>query len=222
MEPVAEALRQAGFAVDLPLLPGHGTRWEDLEVTSARSILRAAQASADRLAARCRTVSAVGLSMGGTLALHLAAQRRLAAVSVINPGLRLAPGTGCAARLLHRLVRTVPPVAGDIAAPGVTEQAYPRTPVRAVVELDRIFAQVRGELPQLRRRGTEVLLLSSANDNVLPPGSADPLRRALQEGQLTEELLPDSLHVATLDHDSGTVIRRTVEFLTAAAARPRT
>lgn len=219
VEPVAEALREAGFAVEVPLLPGHGTCWRDLEITSAESILRQAHAAADRLAARCRTVSAVGLSMGGTLAVHLAARRGLAGAVTVNPGLRLAHGTGSAARLLHRVKRTVPGVAGDIAMPGRTEEAYPRTPVRAVVQLDRIFAQVRGELPELRRRGTPVLLLSSARDNVLPPGSADPLRRALPASQLTEELLPHSLHVATLDHDAGTVRRRTVEFLVGAAER---
>lgn len=216
VEPVVEALREAGFAVESPLLPGHGTRWQDLESTSAQQIRRQAHAAADRLAARCRTVSAVGLSMGGTLALHLAARRRVAGVVAVNPGLRLSPGTGAAARLVHRVKRTVPAVAGDIAMPAQCEEAYPRTPLRAVVELDRIFAQVRRELPELRRRGTPVLLLSSASDNVLPPGTSDPLRRALPDCQLREELLPESLHVATLDHDAGTVCRRTVEFLAAA------
>lgn len=214
---MAEALREAGFAVEVPLLPGHGTSWQDLESTSAAQILRHAHVAADRLAARCRTVSAVGLSMGGTLALHLAARRRLAGVVAVNPGLRLSRGVGAAARLLYRVKRTAPAVAGDIAMPGQHEEAYSLTPVRAVVALDRIFAQVRDEIPEVRRRGTPVLLLSSVRDNVLPPGSADPLRRLLPISQLTEEQLPRSLHVATLDHDAGTVCRRSAEFLSAAA-----
>ena len=76
MRPLAEALAAAGFAVDLPLLPGHGTdmselldkRWSDWCAT-------AEQALTD-LEKRCESVVVVGLSMGGTLTCWLAELRR--------------------------------------------------------------------------------------------------------------------------------------------------
>jgi len=213
MLPVAEALREAGFTVDLPLLPGHGTRWQDLQATSRAELTRAAIASYDRLAARCSRVATVGLSMGGSLALHVAAHRRVQAVGVINPGLRLAPMTGPAAWMLGRLRPTVASIAGDIAKSEVIEEAYAETPLRAVVQLDRLFAQVRGELPVLRQRETPVLLFRSGTDNVLPPASADTLSRFLSEAQLDVVHLPRSHHVATLDHEADLIHQHLIEFL---------
>ncbi|WP_218220195.1 carboxylesterase [Nesterenkonia sp. Act20] len=221
MEPVAESLREAGFTVDLPLLPGHGTRWQELNSTSRHQIMRAALASYDRLAARCVGVATVGLSMGGSLALHVAAHRRVEAVGVINPGLRLAPLTGPAAWALGRLRPTVASIAGDIAKPGVIEEAYAQTPLRAVVQLDRLFAQVRRELPELRRRATPVMLFRSGTDDVLPPSSADTLIKALGEDQLQVVDLPRSRHVATLDYEAETIQRHLRDFLRSPAPRPR-
>lgn len=212
MQPVADAVTAAGFDVELPLLPGHGTRWEDLAATRAEEILQAVAAAHRRLAARCGTVIPVGLSMGGALALWSAAEHGSPAAAVINPGLRLAPGTVLTARLLGRFTPTWKPLAGDIAAPGVTEQAYPVTPLRAVVELDRLFAAARSRMPQLAAAGTEVLLMRSAVDKVVGSRSAALLKRALP-GQVTEVVLRRSRHVATLDYDAPLVAEQTVELL---------
>ena len=210
MRPLAQALEGAGHRVDLPLLPGHGTSWEDLERTPHQQILRAALASYDRLAARCAQVAVAGLSMGGALALHVAAHRRVTGVVTINPALRLKPFTGAGAAGLGRLRRTVPPVAGNIARPGVEEEAYPATPLRAVAGLDRLLRQVRGELDRVE---APVLLMRSARDDVLPPSSADTLERRLRPGRLTTVRLENSLHVATLDYDADKITRHTLEFL---------
>lgn len=216
MRPLAQALEGAGHRVDLPLLPGHGTSWEDLERTPHQQILRAALASYDRLAARCSRVAVVGLSMGGTLALHVAARRRVLGAVTINPGLRLKPLTGLGAAVLGRVRRSVPSIAGDIARPDVQEEAYPVTPLRAVVGLDRMFREVRGELAEVR---APVLLLRSARDNILPPSSAATLEKSLRPGQLRTVPLHNSLHVATLDHDADIITRTTLEFLDEQEAR---
>lgn len=207
---LATALQDAGYEVDCPTLPGHGTDWQDLEKTSRETILRAGLASYDRLAARCRHVAVAGLSMGGALALHVAAHRRVFAAVVINPALRLKPLTGRAAGMLAPLCRTLPGIAGDIAKPGISEQAYARVPLRSVFQLDRMMAQVRSELDEVT---SPLLMLRSARDNILPPASADTLVRQFGPGQLTEVELSDSLHVATLDYDAEKVIDLSTDFL---------
>ena len=52
MRPVAEALAAAGFSVELPLLPGHGTSVEDMQETSFPDWLGAAEATYADLAGR--------------------------------------------------------------------------------------------------------------------------------------------------------------------------
>lgn len=212
VQPLADALNQHGYTTELPLLPGHGTQWQDLAATSADEVLGATLDAYDRLSATCDTVVPMGLSMGGGLALWAAAQRGAAGVAAINPGLRLKLGTGAAARVLSMVRPTIASIAGDIARPGVTEEAYPVTPVRAVVELNRIFAHVRGALPELHRRQIPVLLLRSPVDAVVGSASAALLKRELP-GHVTEVILRRSRHVATLDLDADLLQRRVVRFL---------
>ena len=53
MRGVAEALADAGFTVDLPLLPGHGTKIEDMIPTGFADWSAHAEARYQDLAARC-------------------------------------------------------------------------------------------------------------------------------------------------------------------------
>src|SRR5664279_1311219 len=63
----AEHLAAAGYTVRLPLLPGHGTTWQDTNRTSWQDWYGEIEKAYDELSARCHTVFAGGLSMGGTL-----------------------------------------------------------------------------------------------------------------------------------------------------------
>src|SRR5260370_24174273 len=74
--PWAETLAAAGFAVALPRLPGHGTRWPDMNVTTWADWYGELERAFDRLRQGRDQVFACGLSMGGTLALRLAEHPR--------------------------------------------------------------------------------------------------------------------------------------------------
>ena len=75
MRPWGEHLAAEGFAVRCPLLPGHGTRWQDCNTSSHDHGTTAVGAAFDALAAECDRVFVAGLSMGGTLATRLAEVR---------------------------------------------------------------------------------------------------------------------------------------------------
>lgn len=216
MRSVADAVAEAGYEVELPLLPGHGTHWQDLAATPAEAMLSAVSDAYDRLSERSDVVVPVGLSMGGALALWVGAQKKAAGVVVINPGLRLRRGTGTIARFVSRVKPTIAPLAGDIAKPGVTEEAYEVTPLRAVWQLDRLFSRARSALPQLAAADIPVMLLRSPIDKVVGSSSAELLKRTVP--QTREVILRRSRHVAPLDHDAELVGRRTVQFIAAAAS----
>lgn len=217
MQPVADAVRQAGYEVEMPLLPGHGTRWEELALTRADDLFAEVDAAYGRLASRCQTVVPIGMSMGGALALWAAATWGSAGVAAINPGLRLTPGLGLIARLLATVRPSVASIAGDIANPEVTEEAYERTPVRAVAELNEVFRRTRAVLPYLE---CPVLLLRSARDNVVGSASAQLLTRSVPKDQIQEVILRRSQHVATLDYDAELLQRRIIRFMGEVSASP--
>src|SRR5664280_811509 len=86
MRPLAEAVAAAGYTVELPLLPGHGTAVEDLVPTRWDDWSEGAEAAYRALAARCDKVVVSGLSMGGTLTCWLAARHpEIAGIAVVNP-----------------------------------------------------------------------------------------------------------------------------------------
>ena len=91
----AGSLADAGFAVRAPLLPGHGTSWQELARIHWRDWHAALDAAYLDLAGDCEQVIVAGLSMGGALALRIAATRPVAGAVVVNPGLVIddPPGT---------------------------------------------------------------------------------------------------------------------------------
>src|SRR5207253_1322474 len=86
MRGIAHALADLGFAVELPLLPGHGTSVDDMLQTGWRDWSSAAEEALLKLQARVPgKVIVVGLSMGGAITLWLATRHPdLAGIACIN------------------------------------------------------------------------------------------------------------------------------------------
>ncbi|MER6924420.1 alpha/beta fold hydrolase, partial [Streptomyces spiralis] len=61
----AEYLAERGLTVSLPLLPGHGTRWEDMAITGWQDWYAEVDRELRALRERCAHVFVAGLSMGG-------------------------------------------------------------------------------------------------------------------------------------------------------------
>lgn len=208
---VAQALAAAGLAVEAPLLPGHGTHIDDLRATGWDDWRAGVAAAWDRLRSRCERAVVVGLSMGGSLVLSLAADRPdVAGVVVVNPFVD--PPAESFRDLLRGLLDTghdtVPGIGGDIAAPEETEVGYPGTPIGPLLSLAEALERQLGRMGDIT---CPVLIMTSRVDNVVPPVSSDVLADRVA-GPVERVRLENSLHVATLDHDRDEVERRTVAF----------
>ncbi len=218
MRPWAEHLAAAGLTVRAPRLPGHGTRWQDLNATGFADWYGEVERCLDDLLRRCRSVFVMGLSMGGTLALRLAELRSadVAGLVTVNASLasdrkdvRLAP-------LLAKVVASRPGIASDIKRDGVTELAYPRTPLKAFASLYRAWPVVCADLHRIT---CPVLVFRSRVDHVVEPVSGRILLEGIRRGpggdKVHERILEDSYHVATLDNDAPTIFAGSLEFVRA-------
>lgn len=211
---LAERLADAGLTVEAPLLPGHGTRIEDLVDKRWADWSAAAEEAYADLAARSNRVAVVGLSMGGTLACWLAEHHQEpAGLVVVNPF--LTPADEGLRQLGEELLAAGEPIApgigSDIAKPGVTESAYQGTPIEAVLSLAEAAGKVGAGLADVR---CPSLLFSSRQDHIVPTASGD-LFEATVGGPCERIWLERSYHVATLDYDADEVEERTVAFVTA-------
>ena len=69
MRPWGELLAQRSWTVRVPRLPGHGTRWQDMNITRWEDWYSEADRNLRELTSRCDRVFVAGLSMGGALTL---------------------------------------------------------------------------------------------------------------------------------------------------------
>ena len=223
LRPLAEQLAAAGFSVDVPRLPGHGTTWRDMMPTRyddwRAHVLSAAQA----LAARTDRLLLFGLSMGATLVLDIASGGELAAAGVVTVNAQILDREGLIVKLapfLEKILPVVPAkVAGltsnDIAKPGVSEQAYAWVPSAAGNSLLRALPRVREQLAQL---ACPVMVMYSVQDHSVSPENSRTLLRLLRAAVVTELKLERSYHVATLDYDQPLILERVVDFADGMAA----
>jgi carboxylesterase len=209
--PWADALREAGFRVATPLLPGHGTTVADLARRSWREWYDAYDAAYLGLAQECATVVAAGLSMGGALALRLAAHRPVAAVSVVNPGLVVDDPRSHLSGVLRYMMRTVPGISNDIKLAGKDEGAYDLVPVPAAHQLKLLFRDTVASLP----RATAPLQVFRSTVDKVVTSERSIAAIAMRYGGTDIRLvrLTNSYHVATLDHDAGKIFAGSVDFI---------
>jgi carboxylesterase len=221
MRPLAEAAAKAGFTVDLPLLPGHGTAVEDLIPKRWDDWSGAAESAYQALAARCDKVMVAGLSVGGTLSCWLAEHHPdLPGIAVINPMIDPPPEElrQLAQSMLAEGAEVTDGVGSDIAMDGSFEAAYPGLPLAPAISLFEALDEVSAGLGQIR---CPVLLLSSRVDHVVDPVSGDILERSV--GSPVERVhLEKSFHVATLDWDAPLVEEKVVEFAARVLGGPGT
>lgn len=212
MRPWGEYLAERGLTVSVPLLPGHGTRWQDMQLTGWQDWYAEVDRELRSLRERCAEVFVAGLSMGGTLALRLAAKHGEAVrgVVVVNPANRMHGFSPYALPVARHLVRTTRGIASDIAKEGGAELGYDRVPLHAAHSLRNFFRLVDGELPQVTQ---PLLLLRSPQDHVVPPADSARILSRVSSHDVTEILLEQSYHVATLDHDADRIFDESLGFI---------
>jgi carboxylesterase len=217
LRPWGESLAKAGFRVSLPRLPGHGTHWKDLQATGWPDWLAELEKSLLELRSECDHVFVMGLSMGGGLALRLAELHGPATdgllidgLVLVNPSVKRNRPVEAVIPLAARLLPSVPGIASDIKKDGASEIGYDRVPLKAARSLAQLWKIVQGDLGRVTQ---PVLLFRSVQDHVVHPSSSALVLARIASTDVAEVLLPDSYHVATLDHDADRIFEGSVAFV---------
>ncbi len=212
VRPWADHLAQAGFSVELPRLPGHGTKWEDMSLTRWEDWYAEVDRTFTDLQSRCETVFAMGLSMGGSLALRLAELRpaEVAGLVLVNPAVHSERWDRHLLPFIRHLVKAFPGIANDINKPGQDEGGYTKLPLHSAHSLQAGWAEIKADIAKV---SAPLLLLHSRVDHVVEPSNAEWILANVSSADRTEVWLEDSFHVATLDHDAPLIFDASVNFL---------
>lgn len=217
---MGDALVARGFQVYAPRLPGHGTTPEAMEFVTWHDWVSAAELALTSLTQRHEHVTVCGLSMGGLLAMVLAAREPalVRALVLMAPVVRLRARN---ARLLHRLrdtalVRLLPQWVIKKSTNIELDEAraesplLPRYPLARVLDLFRLQ-----ELADqaVARVVCPTLVLVAANDQVVDPEGVVSLQKRLTRGRLVR--LQRGGHIIPRDVDRATALSEIAEFLDA-------
>ena len=212
MRPWGQYLADRGYTVRLPLLPGHGTTWQEMNRTGWQDWYSCVDATFRELHQSCERVFVGGLSMGGALSLQLAQEHgpRISGLVLVNPAVKFDDPRTRLLPVLKHLMGSVEAIGNDVKKPGVTELAYTRTPLKASHSQMIAWNSVIRDLPEVTQ---PVLLLRSTQDHVVPASSSALILSRISSRDVTEVLLEDSYHVATIDNDAPRIFDESAKFI---------
>ena len=216
VRPLGDFLAAHGYTVHGPLLAGHGTAPEDLRGTTWRDWVASAEEGLAVLrAADCTRIALVGLSLGGSISLYLAARQPQAYLGLVTmnspvfiptifqPALRWL-GSG----LLPFFDKGISDLAAE--GPGRHELTYTRTPLESVSALIEFLDQVNTVLPEVR---TPALVIYSRRDRLVLPYNAMRIYRAIQSLDKQMVVLHRGYHVVTVGADAPRTFAAVHRFL---------
>lgn len=221
---LGEHLRDLGYTVRAPLLPGHGTHHRDLEYTTHAAWTSSSAEVLRAMRAQLRKVFVVGQSMGGLVALTLAASDEDAAA--VDGVVALAPALMVNRFALAAHLAPVSPLRFfpkfEERNPDLVEKAqlrevwsYTHTPLQTVREVLAFQRAVRPSLPRVRQ---PLLVMQGRHDRTVRAVSAQVVVDGV--GSVDKELvwLERSAHIVSVDADRADVFARTAAFIAARAS----
>lgn len=194
LRPLGDDLARRGYTVSGMLLARHGQAPAALYQVRWPEWYASAEAALRELEARCARVVVIGYSLGGLIALRLAAERPVAGVITLAAALELAGGWPLRTLPVARYVMpwfypmrganfNDPKIRADLVEkmgeinwedPAVVAQLRStiRIPTGAIYELVRLSQRVRRDLPRITQ---PTLIIHGRRDATIQPRSADQI-----------------------------------------------
>lgn len=216
---LGETFAAQGFHCLAPELPGHRPPWWELRHTTAADWLAAAAGALRSLqGGGAEPVRVIGFSLGGALALRLAAAapKEVESLVLLAPALELRGSSRLYRalfrwRLLSALVPSVSKGESDLSNEGalpIHRQAG-RLPTRGATLLDTLVRQGRASLTDV---SCPTLVLWGAGDRVVPRAAAEAAAAGVGSGPAPLLVFPSSGHHLALDVDREEVVAAILRF----------
>jgi len=217
MKPLGQYLYNKGYGVSIPLLSGHGTTPEDMNLTSWIDWYVSVEDEYLRILKKYPKIKIIpiGLSMGGTLALHLAYNYNFKGIITLCPGLYLNSRKVYFLPLLKYFKKyEYKNITGDskkIKNKNINKQFfYNKIPIKSVNSLLALIRKVRKEITYIN---APFLIIQSKNDRTVNPNKARKIYNNISSQIKKIIWLEKSGHIVTLGSESNLVFKEIYRFL---------
>lgn len=215
---LGKSINALGYTVSGILLPGHGTRPTDLDGIKWGEWYKAAEQEFDRLRQTTPVVHIVGFSMGGALAMHLAANRDVGRLVILSPFFKVAYNKWhiipeewlvfTVGRLLRHLKKKYSGNCNDPEA-RAKHIAYYHYALSSILEALKLVQVVQGELSRIHN---PVLILHAKGDKTTSPSASRKIFESLPSKIKRFVWLRNANHIITHDYGKELVFKEVVQF----------
>jgi carboxylesterase len=207
---VAEKFHARGYTVAAPLLPGHGTKPEDLNNVHWQDWVESGEASLQNLFGSCEQVWGAGASMGGLLALYLASK---------NPQIS---GTLLYVPAIRTMMSKMDLLQLYLGAPFVTEierdsldgsdawQGYPGLPLKGIIQFLRFQSATSKRISHIHQ---PALIFQGRRDLTIAPEAGEIIMNGVSSEIKEHHWMKKSSHAILLDEDYEEVAELSIEFI---------
>lgn len=217
MRELAHQLHGRGYAVSVPLLPGHGRTLSGFVRTTSSEWIAHADAAFQELRSRHRRVAIVGQSMGGALATILAARHgSVSSLVLVAPYISVPHMVRRVARMRHVVNHLLPYFPGlgrrsihDEAA-SAQNLGYGALNAMILAELVAVVDTADAHLPALTM---PVLMIQSREDNRIPMEAAQRIYERIGSKDKRLSWVTGCGHILTVDHCRDRVLADAIEWL---------
>ncbi len=207
---IAEALASAGHTVYSPMLSGHGTSLRDMNGQRYTDWLRDAEEGYEALKkAGCTEIFVLGHSMGGVLAMLLAARTEISGLVLFCAPLRLKAYL----HLAGPIGAVKPYIYDNVPAAyqgNPYAQGYIGTPIRRIRDIKRLCALAKQEISNIT---CPILLFQSRNDNRVDLKSVGMIERSVKSAACTTVYLERSTHGCPYGQEREDIALRCLAFV---------
>jgi len=209
----ASQFSQRGYTVWVPLLPGHGTRPEDLVNISWSDWYAFGEDCLSKLKKQCSKIILAGQSMGSSLALSLAAHHPVEAVislagAVFIKDWRL---------ILLPIARKFIPYHYKSRGPDISlkeakknSASYRKYPVKSI---DEFLSLLNFAKDNLKKINAPLLLIHSKNDHTVTYKNMDFINNHVSSVIKRKFTVENSYHIVSVDKDRDQVFQIIENFL---------
>ncbi|MBT3713867.1 MAG: alpha/beta fold hydrolase [Anaerolineae bacterium] len=207
---VADEFHRVGYTVSAPLLPGHGTKPEDLNNLRWQDWVESGEESLQNLFKTCEQVWVGGASMGGMLALYLASQYPQICGSLLYvPAIR----TMMSKMDLLQLYLGAPfvkEIARDSLDGSDLWQGYAGLPLKGVIQFLRFQ---RATIKRLSHIHQPILIFQGRQDLTVAPEAGEIIMNGVSSEIKEHHWMDFSSHSILLDEEYEDIARLSVEFI---------
>lgn len=218
---LAEQLNNAGYTVNAPLLPGHGTSIKELNNTTWHAWVGTVSRELVKMRARHEKVYVAGQSMGGIMTLMLAALHgdMIEACAVFSTPMHFKQFAAryllpvlCATHI-GRMIGDLPATPGlDVKkTQGVPHASYGRNSIPATYSLMELMKIIRKK-SFLSAIKTPLLVIQSTEDIFIHPGSAAHIIKNTGSAKKELIMLHNSYHAITADCERDKIVEAMLNF----------